>query len=219
MIATAVAVQMTTPSTVGRSCVIGAVVGEPAEALEVEDRLGDDRAADEQRDVEPEDRHDRRQARAQAVLEDHLPLGEPLCARGADVVLAERLEQVVARQAGVDRHVEHREHDPGQDQVVEPVAEAARERDVPGAAGELPIPGSRSAPSRRRRAPSGRARTPAPRCRRARTPSRVRSIQVRRLTAESTPIATPKMSQIVAAPAISQSVLGARWMISLRTET
>ena len=48
-----------------------AVEREPAEPLDVEDRLGDDRTADEQRDVEAEDRHDRRQARAQPVLEDH----------------------------------------------------------------------------------------------------------------------------------------------------
>ena len=41
----------------------------------------------------------------------------------------------------------------------------------------------------------------------------------RRLTAERTPIATPNVSQMIAAPTISQSVRGARSMISLRTET
>ncbi len=46
-----------------------------------------------------------------------------------------------------------------------------------------------------------------------------RSMSVLRFTAESTPIAMPPISQIVAAPAISQSVRGARWIISVRTET
>ena len=124
MIATAVAVQMTTPSTRRQVLRDRAVDREPAEALDVEHRLGDDRAADEQRDVEAEHRHDRRQARAQPVLEDHLALREPLRARRADVVLAERLEQVVARHARVDRDVEQREHGPRQDQVREPVADA-----------------------------------------------------------------------------------------------
>src|SRR5580704_6156607 len=52
---------------------------------------------------EGEDGDDRRQAGAQTVLEDHPALGQPLRTGGADVVLAERLEQVVAREAGVDR--------------------------------------------------------------------------------------------------------------------
>ena len=124
MIATAAAVQMTTPSTVGRSWVIAPLIREPAEPLDVEDRLGDDRAADEQRDVEAEDRDDRGQARAQPVLEDHPPLGQALRARGADVVLAERLEQVVAGQARVDRDVEEGEHAPREDHVREPGADA-----------------------------------------------------------------------------------------------
>ena len=50
-------------------------------------------------------------------------------------------------------------------------------------------------------------------------PIAARSTTVRRLTAEMTPIATPNVSQIVAAPAISHSVRGARSMTSLRTET
>ena len=45
-----------------------------------------------------------------------------------------------------------------------------------------------------------------------------RSITVRRLTADTTPMETPKVSHNVAAPAISQRVLGARLTISLLTE-
>ena len=78
MNATAIAPTMTTPSTVGRSWLSVRVDREPAEALDVEDRLGDDRAADEQGHVEPEHRHDRRQARPQGVLDDDRALGRPL---------------------------------------------------------------------------------------------------------------------------------------------
>ena len=53
-------------------------------------------------------------------------LGQALRARGADVVLAERLEQVVARHPRVERGVEQREHDPGQDQVREQAGDARR---------------------------------------------------------------------------------------------
>ena len=75
MIATAVAVEEHHPEHGRQLLVDRAVDREPAEALDVEDRLGDDRAADEQCDVEAEQRHDRRQARAQAVPEDHRALG------------------------------------------------------------------------------------------------------------------------------------------------
>ncbi len=50
-------------------------------------------------------------------------------------------------------------------------------------------------------------------------PIAARSVTVRRFTAESTPIATPKVSQMIDAPMIRKSVLGARCMISLLTET
>ncbi len=80
-----------------------------------------------------------RQARPEAVLEDDLPLGEPLGARGPDVVLAERLEQVVARQARVDRHVEEREHGPRQDHVAEPVPDPLVDRRVARAVGEAEL--------------------------------------------------------------------------------
>ena len=50
----------------GQILVERAVDREPAEALDVEDRLGDDRSADEEGDVHAEHRHDGSQARAQA---------------------------------------------------------------------------------------------------------------------------------------------------------
>ena len=54
------------------------VDGHEAEAVEVEDALGDDGAADEQGDVEAEHGHDRRQAGAQAVPEDDARSDRPL---------------------------------------------------------------------------------------------------------------------------------------------
>ena len=215
MNATAVAVQTTTPSTVGRSWVDRARDREPAEALDVEDGLGDDRAADEQRDVEAEDRHDRRQARAQPVLEDHLALGEPLGARGPDVVLAERLEQVVPRQPRVDRHVEEREHGPGQDHVAEPLPDSLVDRRCsPEPAGEaelLPDDVERHQPE-----PEDGRRDPEEGEAHRRPVDHGSAL----LTAESTPIVTPKTSQIDRGARRSRrSVRGARVMISLRTET
>ena len=136
MNATAAAVTTTTPSTVGRSWVVALVIASQPSPWMLNTRLGDDRAADQQGDVETEDRHDRRQARAQPVLEDHLPLGEPLGARRPDVVLAERLEQVVTRQPGVDRHVEEGEDGPGQDHVAEPLPHSLVDRRVAGTARE-----------------------------------------------------------------------------------
>ncbi len=117
MITTANVATSTTPSVAGQILAEDRVDGHEAEAVEVEDALGDDGAAHEQRDVETEHGHDRRQARAQAVLEDHALLGQPLGARGADVVLTHRVEQVAADHARVDRRVQQGEHDPGKYQV------------------------------------------------------------------------------------------------------
>ena len=78
--------------------------------------------------------------RAQAVLEDHRALRQALRARRADVVLAERLEQVVARHPRVERGVEHRERDPRQDHVREEAGEAVGGRDVAGAARPAELP-------------------------------------------------------------------------------
>ena len=220
MKATAAAVTTTTPSTVGRSWVVALVDREPPEPLDIEHALGDDRAADEQGDVETEDRHDRRQARAQPVLEDHLALGEPLGARRADVVLAERLEQVVTRQPGVDRHVEQGEDGPRQDHVAEPLPDALIDRRVAGTARESREPRYEQVllPDDVERH-QARARRPAPRSRTGRSPWQHGRSWFSVRTAERTPIVTPNDSQMTAAPRTSRSVRGARVMISLRTET
>ena len=165
-IATAVEATSTTAITSGRSCVARSEDRLVAEPVEVEDGLGDDRAADEQRDVEAEHRDDRRQARAETVPEDDLSLAQAFRARGADVVLAERLEQVAARDPRVDRGEEHREHAPRSDQVREPAGRDCRRTRC------SPSRRSSAASTRRSRGTSARARTPARRCRRARSPWR-----------------------------------------------
>ena len=63
---------------------------------------------------------------AQPVLEDHRALGQPLGARGSDVVLAERLEQAVTRHPRIERGVEEREHDPRGDHVREEAGRCCR---------------------------------------------------------------------------------------------
>src|SRR5690348_8025316 len=68
------------------------VVGEAPDAGDVEDGLGEDRAAQQDAEVEAEDRDDRRDRRAHAVLEDDLALLQALGASGPDVVLGHRLE-------------------------------------------------------------------------------------------------------------------------------
>ena len=60
-------------------------------------------------------------ADAHAVAQDHAPLLEALGPRGADVVLVEHLEQRAAQQARVDRGERRREHEPRQDQRLEPL--------------------------------------------------------------------------------------------------
>ena len=78
MITTANVPMSTTPSTAGRSCRNTESMAMKPRPVDVEHALGDHRAADEQRHVEAEHRHDRRQARAQAVPEITLRSDSPL---------------------------------------------------------------------------------------------------------------------------------------------
>ena len=162
------------------------VDGHEAEAVDVEDALGDHRAADEQRDVEAEHGHDRRQARAQAVAEDHAALGEALGAGRAYEVLAEGVEQAAADHAGVGRRVEQGEHDPGQDQVRGPLPRRVGEVDVARAGREFHLFQNRNSAIR----PSQKTGAEMPK---SAKPMAARSMIVRRLTAERTPMLMPMM--------------------------
>ena len=68
----------TTPWTVGRSKLSVALDREPPEAGEPEDRLGEDRAAEPDRDVHAEHRHDRQQRVAEHVARITSGSGAPL---------------------------------------------------------------------------------------------------------------------------------------------
>ena len=88
-----------------------------------EDRLGDDRAREQERDLEPDVRDDGQQRVAQRVLEvddarrEALGLGRP------HVVLAERLEHARPDEPAVTRDVDHDQRDDRQDQVLADVDE------------------------------------------------------------------------------------------------
>ena len=99
--------------------------------MQVVDRLGDDRAAAEDgREVEAEERHDRDQRGAQNVLDEDPARREPLRLRSAHEVLVDRVEDVRAQDAPVKADEEHSQREPGQDQVVEPLGRILGQRDV-----------------------------------------------------------------------------------------
>ena len=76
---------------------------ELADARQGVDLLDDERAADEEADADGE-HGDRRDDRvAEAVADEHPPLGQPLRARGRDVVGLEDLEQARTQAADEDR--------------------------------------------------------------------------------------------------------------------
>src|SRR3954453_20472470 len=106
------------------------IKGQTADTGDVEDGLGEDRAAEEDAEIEAEDGHDRRDRGAQAVLEDDAPLAQALRPRGADVVLPHDVEQVGAQETRVDRRERGREHDPGKEQRGGPLDRVLRERRV-----------------------------------------------------------------------------------------
>ncbi len=127
----------TTPWITGRSEALDRAEDEAADAGDVEDGLGEDRVARQQDpDVEPEQRDDRRDRGSDTVAADHLALREPLGARSADVVLVHHLDQARAHVACVDRRRGGGEHEPGQDEGERPVRRAIGERHVAADPGE-----------------------------------------------------------------------------------
>ena len=90
---------------------------ERADSRPRKDRLGDDGAAEERTDLEPDERDDRQQRVAERVADGHATLRESLRARGTHVVLSERLEHLRARDPREQRHQPERERDSGHDQL------------------------------------------------------------------------------------------------------
>ena len=70
-----------------------------AEARDREDLLGQHRAGQKRAELQRAQRDDRRQRVAHRVLEHHGPFVQPLGARGADIVAAERLQHRAAGMA------------------------------------------------------------------------------------------------------------------------
>ena len=97
-----------------------------ADAGPGKDRLGQDRARQQQADLQPDDRDHRNQRVAQRVHDDHAPARQALGARGAHVVLAQHFEHRRARHPRDHRQRNRAERDRRQDQVRQRRAERAR---------------------------------------------------------------------------------------------
>src|SRR3954452_14866171 len=110
--------------------VLDRVVREAADPRDVEHALGEDRAAEEHADVDPGRGNERRDGAPHAVAQHDAPLAQALRARGADVVLGHRLDQVAAQEPRVDRSERRGEHEPRQYQRPEPLGRVLRQRDV-----------------------------------------------------------------------------------------
>ena len=106
----------TMPTISGQVVGLDGVDGQLAEAVVVEDRLGDDRAAQQAGEVEAGHRDQRGQRGAHAVLDQHPPRREALGLRGAEVVLAHGLEHERAGHPDVAGHVDQRQGEARQQQ-------------------------------------------------------------------------------------------------------
>ena len=94
-----------------------------ADAVEREDVLGDQRAAEQRAERNTEISDDRNDRIAQHVLEDDDALAQALCGGGADVVGAHDFEHGAARQPGDQGSVDRGERDRGQNVGLEAVIE------------------------------------------------------------------------------------------------
>src|SRR5712691_9882513 len=96
--------------------------GIPADTSQLEDRLGQDRSAAEDRgEIEPEEADDRDQRVAQDVLHEDATRRQALCSGGPHVVLVDRVEDVRAQDTAVEADEQDREDEPREDQVEEPL--------------------------------------------------------------------------------------------------
>ena len=130
---------------------------QPAEAGQEEDVLDDDRAGEQEGELQPDDGQHRDQRVAERVPAQRLAAGQPLGAGGADEVLAERVDQRRAHHPRQDRGLRQRQRDRRQGQRLQarrgarrPSRESRRRRT------------SAASPRRRARA-AWRTRSSAPR--------------------------------------------------------
>ena len=92
---------------------------QPPEAGQVEDVLDDDRAGQQEGELQAEDGQHRDHRVAQRVAPQHRAPRHALGAGGADIVLAEHFEQCRARDTREDRRLRQRQRDGRQDQRLE----------------------------------------------------------------------------------------------------
>ena len=91
------------------------VLGElEPEALPLEGGLGEHRAAEQQRDLQADDRDDRDESRLVGVLAHQAVLADPARSRRVDVGHVERADHVRAHQTQEDSRRRRSEHDRGQ---------------------------------------------------------------------------------------------------------
>ena len=94
----------------------------------VEDRLDEDRAAEEDPEIESGETDDRSQAGAHAVPHHDPAFAHSLGTRRAHVVLCHRFTKVLADQPGIQACEAECKHDPGPEQRLEPRAWVLTER-------------------------------------------------------------------------------------------
>src|SRR3954465_339139 len=87
----------------GQVVALDGVIRQPAYPGDVEDGLGENRAAHEHADVDAEDGDDRRHRAARRMADDHPPVLQPLGPGCSYVVLGEDLDHVAAHEPRVDR--------------------------------------------------------------------------------------------------------------------
>src|SRR4051794_14515078 len=105
------------------------VVGQPANALEAEHHLGEQRAAaDQGAEVEAEQRDEADQRSAQSVAHQDLTLLQALGAGRTHIILLQRLDQVGAQDPPVEADIENGQSDPGDHQGLEPADRVLGER-------------------------------------------------------------------------------------------
>src|ERR1700738_1734214 len=88
-----------------------------AHARPGKDGLGQDRAGQQQADLQTDHRDHRNESVAQRVNQHHSPVREALGAGGANVILAQHLEHRRARHSGDHRQWNRAQRDRGQDEV------------------------------------------------------------------------------------------------------
>ena len=110
------------------------------DAVDVEDRLGEDRTREQGAEVDSEDRDDGHQRGTQGVLVDHGVVPQSLGLRRADVVLVEHLDHRPAGVAGVGGAPEGAQRQPGEGHPAEPLRWVLGDREVAGVGEEGYLP-------------------------------------------------------------------------------